>query len=335
MSRSVLVTGGAGYVGSHAAKALAGAGYTPVVFDNFVYGHRDAVRWGPLVEGDLSDGALLGDTIRRFDIAAVMHFAAFAYVGESMAKPEIYFGNNVVNSLVLLEAMRSTGVKRLVFSSSCATYGMPDRVPIAEDMPQRPVNPYGETKLMVERMLHWEGVAHGLAHVALRYFNAAGADPEGEIGEHHDPETHLIPLILDAALGRRPQIDIFGTDYPTADGSAVRDYIHVTDLAAAHVLALGYLEQGGASIALNLATGQGHSVREVIAAAERVTGRRVPRRESARRPGDPAALVADPGRARALLGWTPRHSDLDTLISTAWAWHRQRFGARQATGAGA
>jgi UDP-arabinose 4-epimerase len=335
MSRSVLVTGGAGYVGSHAAKALAGAGYTPVVFDNFVYGHRDAVRWGPLVEGDLGDGALLRETIRRFDIAAVMHFAAFAYVGESMAKPEIYFGNNVVNSLVLLEAMRATGVKRLVFSSSCATYGTPDRVPINEDMPQRPVNPYGETKLMTERMLHWEGIAHGLGHVALRYFNAAGADPEGEIGEHHDPETHLIPLILDAALGRRPQIDIFGTDYPTPDGSAVRDYIHVADLAAAHVLALRYLEQGGASVALNLATGQGHSVREVIAAAERVTGRRIPRRESARRPGDPAALVADPARARALLGWTPSHSDLDTLISDAWAWHRQRFDARHATEAGA
>jgi UDP-glucose-4-epimerase GalE len=335
MSRSVLVTGGAGYVGSHAAKALAGAGYTPVVFDNFVYGHRDAVRWGPLVEGDLGDGALLRETIRRFDIAAVMHFAAFAYVGESMAKPEIYFGNNVVNSLVLLEAMRATGVKRLVFSSSCATYGTPDRVPINEDMPQRPVNPYGETKLMTERMLHWEGIAHGLGHVALRYFNAAGADPEGEIGEHHDPETHLIPLILDAALGRRPQIDIFGTDYPTPDGSAVRDYIHVADLAAAHVLALRYLEQGGASVALNLATGQGHSVREVIAAAERVTGRRIPRRESARRPGDPAALVADPARARALLGWKPSHSDLDTLISDAWAWHRQRFDARHATEAGA
>ena len=335
MSRSVLVTGGAGYVGSHAAKALAGAGYTPVVFDNFVYGHRDAVRWGPLVEGDLGDGALLSETIRRFDIAAVMHFAAFAYVGESMAKPEIYFDNNVVNSLVLLEAMRATGVKRLVFSSSCATYGIPDRVPINEDMPQRPVNPYGETKLMMERMLHWEGIAHGLGHIALRYFNAAGADPEGEIGEHHDPETHLIPLILDAAHGRRPQIDIFGTDYPTPDGSAVRDYIHVADLAAAHVLALRYLEQGGASVALNLATGQGYSVREVIAAAERVTGRRIPRRESARRPGDPAALVADPARARALLGWTPRHSDLDTLISDAWAWHRQRFDARHATEAGA
>jgi len=335
MSKSVLVTGGAGYVGSHAAKALAGAGYTPVVFDSFVYGHRDAVRWGPLVEGDLSDGALLSETLRRHDIAAVMHFAAFAYVGESMQKPEIYFRNNVVNSLVLLEAMRTTGVKRLVFSSTCATYGIPDRVPIAEDTPQRPVNPYGETKLMMERMLHWEGVAHGLCHVALRYFNAAGADPDGEIGEHHDPETHLIPLILDAALGRRPQIDIFGTDYPTADGSAVRDYIHVTDLAAAHVLALRYLEAGGAPVALNLATGQGHSVREVIAAAERVTGRRIPRRESARRPGDPAALVADPGRARAVLGWTPRHSDLDTLIATAWAWHRRRFAARQATGTGA
>jgi UDP-arabinose 4-epimerase len=335
MERAVLVTGGAGYVGSHAAKALGAAGYTPVVLDNFVYGRRDAVRWGPLVEGDLADGALLKDAIRRFDIAAVMHFAAFAYVGESMEKPEIYFQNNVVNSLALIAAMRETGVNRLVFSSSCATYGIPDRVPIPEDMPQRPVNPYGETKLMVERALHWEGVAHGLGHVSLRYFNAAGADPDGEIGEHHEPETHLIPLVLDAALGLRPQIDIFGTDYPTADGSAVRDYVHVSDLATAHVLALGYLERGGAPIALNLATGRGHSVREVIAAAERVTGRRIPRRVAARRAGDPAALVADPGRAQSVLGWTPIHSDLDAIIATAWAWHRRRFAAPQAAGADA
>ena len=332
MSKAVLVTGGAGYIGSHACKALARAGYAPVVLDNLVHGHRDAVRWGPLVEGDLADRALLVETVRRFGVAAVMHFAAFAYVGESMAKPELYFRNNMVNSLALLDALRETGVRRLVFSSSCATYGVPDAVPIREDMPQRPVNPYGESKLMTERMLHWEGVAHGLAYVALRYFNAAGADAEGEIGEHHEPETHLIPLILDAALGRRAQIDVYGTDYPTPDGSAIRDYIHVGDLAEAHVLALQYLERGGASLALNLATGKGHSVREVIAAAERVTGRRIPRRETARRPGDPPALVADAARARAVLGWTPRHSDLDAMLATAWEWHRRRFAARQAAG---
>jgi UDP-glucose-4-epimerase GalE len=332
MSKAVLVTGGAGYIGAHACKALARAGYAPVVLDNLAYGHREAVRWGPCVEGDLADRALVADTIRRFDISAVMHFAAFAYVGESMTKPEIYFANNVVNSLGLLDVMRETGVRRIVFSSSCATYGVPERVPIAEDMPQRPVNPYGESKLMVERILHWEGVAHGLHHASLRYFNAAGADPAGEIGEHHEPETHLIPLVLDAALGRRAQIDVFGTDYPTPDGSAIRDYIHVTDLAEAHVLALRHIEGGGAGLALNLATGNGHSVREVIAAAERVTQRRIPRREMPRRPGDPPALVADPARARALLGWTAKHSDLDTILATAWEWHRRRFAGRQVAG---
>jgi UDP-glucose-4-epimerase GalE len=323
MNKAVLVTGGAGYIGSHAAKALARAGYAPVVLDNLVYGHREAVRWGPLVEGDVGDRALVRETLRRYGIEAVMHFAAFAYVGESMTAPERYFANNVVNTLALLDTMREAGVRRLVFSSTCATYGVPESVPIREDMPQRPVNPYGESKLMVERLLHWEGVAHGLKHVSLRYFNAAGADVDGEIGEQHEPETHLIPLVLDAALGRRPQIDIFGIDYPTPDGSAIRDYIHVDDLAEAHVLALGHLERGGESVALNLATGEGHSVRDVIAAAERVTGRRIPRREAPKRPGDPPALVADPSRARTLLGWNARRSDLDSIIATAWAWHRR------------
>jgi len=332
MSKAILVTGGAGYIGSHACKALARAGYTPIAFDNLVYGHRDAVRWGPLVEGDLADRALVADTLRRFGIAAVMHFAAYAYVGESMARPELYFRNNVVNSLGLLETLHEAGIRRIVFSSTCATYGIPEAVPIRETMPQRPVNPYGESKVMIERALHWHGVAHNLGHVALRYFNAAGADPEGEAGEHHEPETHLIPLVLDTALGRRAHIDIYGTDYPTPDGTAIRDYIHVTDLAAAHVLALQYLEHGGASIALNLATGQGHSVREVIAAAERVTGRDIARREVERRPGDPPRLVADPTLANRTLGWTPRASDLDTIIATAWAWHCRRFAAAQAAG---
>jgi len=327
MSKAVMVTGGAGYIGSHACKALARAGYRPIAYDSLARGHREAVRWGPLVEGDLADRTLLVDTIRRFDVAAVMHFAAFAYVGESMTRPELYFRNNVVNSLGLLEAMRETGVKAIVFSSTCATYGIPERVPIAEDAPQRPVNPYGESKLMIERALHWHGIAHGLAHVALRYFNAAGADPEGETGELHEPETHLIPLVLDAALGQRAEIEIYGTDYPTPDGTAIRDYIHVSDLADAHLRALAYLERGGASTALNLATGRGYSVREVIAAAERVTGRRVPQREVDRRAGDPPALVADPTRAKALLEWTPRFSDLDSIIASAWNWQRGRNAA--------
>ena len=331
MSNRVLVTGGAGYIGSHAAKALAQAGYEPVVFDSLVRGHRAAVRWGPFIEGDLADRALLSESFRRFEIGAVMHFAAFAYVGESMTKPELYFGNNVVNSLNLLEAMRETGVRRVVFSSTCATYGIPESVPIREEMPQRPINPYGESKLIVERMLHWYGVAHGFAHMALRYFNAAGADPDGELGEHHEPETHLIPLVLDAALGRRRQVEIYGTDYATPDGTAIRDYIHVSDLAEAHVLALKHLQQGGASGALNLATGQGHSVREVIAAAERVTDRAVPSREIERRAGDPPALVADASRARQVLGWNPRFSDLDTIVATAWRWHAAHFAAPAAT----
>ena len=335
MSKAILVTGGAGYIGSHAAKALARSGYTPIVLDNLVYGHREAVRWGPFVEGDLGDRRRLVETIRHHQVAAVMHFAAFAYVGESMVKPEIYFANNMLNSFGLIEAMRETGVKHIVFSSTCATYGVPETVPIREDMPQRPVNPYGESKLMVERMLHWQHVAHGLSHVSLRYFNAAGADPDGEIGEHHEPETHLIPLILDTALGRRPLIEVFGTDYPTPDGSAIRDYIHVTDLAEAHVLALQYLERGGDSLALNLATGRGHSVREVIDAAERVTGRPITRRESPRRPGDPPALVADAHRVGEVLGWRPQHSDLETILATAWAWHRRRFAGVQPAGAGA
>jgi UDP-glucose-4-epimerase GalE len=321
MSKNILVTGGAGYIGSHACKALAAAGYTPITYDSLVYGHRVAVRWGPLVEADLADRARLAKALAEHKVAAVMHFAAFAYVGESMTKPEIYFRNNVVNTIGLLDEMLAAGVKHIVFSSTCATYGTPETMPITEATAQRPVNPYGESKLMIERVLHWYGLAHGITHAALRYFNAAGADPTCETGESHDPETHLIPLILDAALGRRAQIDIYGTDYPTPDGSAVRDYIHVQDLAEAHVAAIGHLMQGGASLQLNLGTGTGHSVRTVIDAVERVTGHKVPRREVARRAGDPPELVADPSRARETLGWSARMSDIETIISTAWAWH--------------
>ncbi|HEX3499054.1 MAG TPA: UDP-glucose 4-epimerase GalE [Stellaceae bacterium] len=332
MGKNILVTGGAGYIGSHACKALAKAGYTPIAYDNLVYGHREAVRWGPLVEGDLADRKTLADTLDRFAVAAVIHFAAFAYVGESMEKPQLYFHNNVVNTLTLLDAMLAAKLRHIVFSSSCATYGTPARVPITEDTPQNPVNPYGESKLICERAIHWYGEAYGMTYAALRYFNASGADPDCEIGEAHDPETHLVPLVLATALGRRAQIDIYGTDYPTPDGSAVRDYIHVQDLAEAHVAALARLLGGGSSLAVNLGTGSGHSVREVINAAERITGRRIARREMPRRAGDPPVLVADVARAKALLGWSARLSDLDSIISTAWAWHLAADGDARAAG---
>lgn len=318
---NILVTGGAGYIGSHTAKVLATSGHTPVVLDNLSNGHEWAVRWGPFERGDLGDPAWLTGVFHRHRIEAVVHFAASAYVGESMTQPRKYFHNNTVNTLHLLDAMREAGVGRIVFSSTCATYGDPQRLPIDETHPQSPVNPYGESKLFVERILHWYGQAYDLRSVALRYFNAAGADPAGEIGEVHDPETHLLPLVIDAALGTRPPVGVFGTDYPNPDGTAIRDYIHVMDLAAAHVRALDYLAAGGASTALNLGTGRGHSVREVIAAVEKVGGRPVPRRDSPRRPGDPPSLVADASRARQVLQWTPQHADIHTIVEHAWRWH--------------
>ena len=323
MAHSILVTGGAGYVGSHACKALAAAGLVPVTYDNLGRGHREAVRWGPLVEGDLHDRARLAEAIRVHQPQAVMHFAAFAYVGESVGDPELYYRNNVGGTLTLLSAMREAGICLIVFSSTCATYGEPAEVPIRETTPQRPVNPYGETKLAIERALHWYGGGYGLRSVALRYFNAAGDDPDGEIGEDHDPETHLIPLVLRAALGQAGPIHIFGSDYPTPDGTPIRDYIHVTDLADAHVRALRYLEAGGDSAVFNLGTGRGHSVREVIAAAEHASGRAVPRREAPRRAGDPPELVADPSLAAATLGWRSQHSDLATIVGTALRWHER------------
>jgi UDP-arabinose 4-epimerase len=320
MAQSILVTGGAGYIGSHACKALACAGYVPVVYDNLSRGRRHAVRWGPSVEGDIEDRERLAATLRAHRIAAVMHFAAFAYVAESVADPALYYRNNLLGSLALLDAMRDAGVDRLVFSSSCVVYGIPDSVPIRETTPVQPVNPYGETKLAVERALPWYQQAYGLRFVTLRYFNAAGADRDGEIGNEHDPETRLIPLVLRAALGLGPPVEIFGNDYPTPDGTAIRDYIHVEDLASAHVRALQYLSEGGASATLNLGTGRGHSVREIVAAVERISERPVPRREAPRRPGDPPQLVADAGLAGERLGWRPTHSDLDTIVRTALAW---------------
>jgi UDP-arabinose 4-epimerase len=317
----VLVTGGAGYIGSHTAKALAAAGHLPVVLDTLERGHREAVRWGPLVEANLGDRAALDAALREHRVEAVIHFAAYAYVGESMAHPDRYFRNNVSGTLSLLEAMRARGIGPLVFSSSCATYGHPTSVPIAEDQPQVPVNPYGESKLIAERMIAWYARAYELTATALRYFNAAGADPDGQLGERHDPETHLIPLAIAAALGRIPHLEIYGADYATPDGTAVRDYVHVADLADAHVRALDRPAPDGAMRVYNIGAGQGTSVREVVAAVERVGGRKVPLVEAARRPGDPPVLLAEVGKAERELGWRPRRSGLDHIIQSAWTWH--------------
>ena len=329
--QSVLVTGGAGYIGSYACKVLARVGYRPVVFDNLSRGHRETVRWGPFVQGDLADREALATALRSYQVSAVMHFAAYAYVGESVDDPATYYRNNLGGSLALLDAMREVGVNKIVFSSTCATYGTPNDVPIRETAPQLPVNPYGETKLAIERALHWYGEAYGLRSVSLRYFNAAGADPEGEIGELHEPETHLIPLVLQAALGERGHIDIYGTDYPTRDGTAIRDYVHVEDLAQAHLRALEYLCAGRPSAAFNLGTGSGHSVREVVAVAEALSGHPIRCRATARRPGDPPALVADPSLAAELLDWRARHSDLNTIIGTSLLWHKSLLNKRTRT----
>ena len=320
---SILIVGGAGYIGSQTAKRVAQAGLEPVVFDNLVHGHKWAVKWGPFVEGDLADGALIKDVLEQYKVTAVVHFAAYAYVGESVVHPRKYFRNNVAGTLNLLDAMLDTGVRDIVFSSTCATYGVPRQVPINEDHPQAPVNPYGETKLAIERALHWYQRAYPIRFAALRYFNAAGADPDGEIGEDHDPETHLIPLAIEAALGGKA-LDIYGTDYPTADGTAIRDYIHVQDLADAHVSALARLRAGATNLCLNLGTGRGHSVREVIAAVEAVSGKKVPAREVGRRAGDPPELVADARLAADVLGWQARIRDMETIVEHAWRWRQKR-----------
>jgi UDP-arabinose 4-epimerase len=320
----VLVTGGAGYIGSHAARALRRAGFEPVVFDNLSTGHRRAVRWGTLVEGDLCDRACIEHTLKTYQVEAVLHFAASAYVGESVRDPLKYFSNNVANSLNLLAAMLSCGVKNIVASSSCTVYGTPQYVPIDELHPLQPLSPYGESKLFVEKVLNWYGQAYGLRWAALRYFNAAGADPDGEIGENHDPETHLIPLAILAAQGKHACLQIYGTDYPTPDGTAIRDYIHVTDLADAHVSSLQHLMDGGTPLTLNLGTGQGQSVQDIVCAIERLKHTTVPVEFSPRRPGDAPAAVANPAQAMQKLGWQPRYADLDTVIDTAWRWHAQQ-----------
>ena len=323
--RTVLVTGGAGYIGSHAAKALSLAGYRVVVFDNLTAGHREAVKYGDLVVGDITDVAAVAAAIERHDVSAVMHFAAYLDVGESVREPVKYYRNNVVGALSVLEAMAARSVTQFVFSSTCATYGDPIETPIGENHPQRPINSYGETKLAVERALPHFARAHGIHSVALRYFNAAGADPDGEIGEDHAPEIHLIPRAIEAATGGRG-LQVFGDDYPTPDGTCLRDYIHVTDLADAHVRALDALAAAGQSAVYNLGTGVPNSVREVIHAVERATGRKVPWTLAPRRAGDPAALYARADKARLELGWAPRFSDITSIVGTAWEWHRTHPG---------
>jgi UDP-glucose-4-epimerase GalE len=321
--RTVLVTGGAGYIGSHAAKALAAAGYRVVVFDNLTAGHRDAVRFGPLVEGDITDIEAVRRALRDHQAWAVMHFAAYLDVGESVREPSKYYRNNVTGALTVLEAMALERVRLFVFSSTCATYGEPVETPITESHPQKPINSYGESKLAVERALpHFER-AYDLRSVALRYFNAAGADPDGELGEDHAPEIHLIPRAIEAATGGRG-LQVFGNDYPTPDGTCLRDYIHVSDLADAHVKALEAVAETGRSRVYNLGTGRPHSVKEVIAAVERVTGRRVPWTLAPRRDGDPAVLYAAAHNAQTELRWTPRFMDIESIVSTAWNWHRRR-----------
>jgi len=317
----VLVTGGAGYVGSHAIQELRAAGIPCVVLDNLERGHRELVHGIDMVVGDIRDSALVQRIIQDYRISAVMHFAAYAYVGESASQPLRYYDNNVAATVSLLTSIVASGVRMFVFSSTCATYGIPEAIPIPEAHPQRPINPYGATKLMVERMLQDADRAHGLKSVILRYFNAAGAHPSGTIGEWHVPETHLIPLALRAAAGIQDSVEIHGTDYPTADGTCIRDYIHVTDLAQAHLLGLHYLESGKPSEAFNLGNGNGFSVREVIAAVERITRRPVKSVTGPRRPGDPPALVGSSTKARQVLGWAPRFDTLDAIIETAWAWH--------------
>ena len=325
----ILVTGGAGYIGSHTTKALRKSGFEPLIFDNFSTGHSEFVGNTKLVEGDLCNPQDLKRAFEANPIEGVLHFAGKALVPESHRSPELYYDTNVTGGINLLTAMKNSGVKHIIFSSTCATYGVPENIPIDESTPQRPINPYGETKLAFERALRWFRETYGIEYLALRYFNAAGADENGQFGEDHDPETHLIPLVLDAAMQRKAEVKIFGTDYPTPDGTCLRDYIHVSDLASAHVAGLEALLAGQVdSQAINLGTGSGYSVREVVETARRITGCDFPVVETVRREGDPPALVAAVERARAKLGWKAEMSDLEQIIASAWKWHRSRFRPR-------
>lgn len=324
---AILVTGGAGYIGSHSVLTLQKAGYEVIILDSLVYGHQDLVEnvlKAKLIVGNTCDRALLREVFANHKIDAVMHFAAYAYVGESVTEPAKYYDNNVVGTLTLLEAMLEANVKTFVFSSTCATYGVPDSVPITEDQSQNPINPYGATKLMVERILQDFSHAYDFRSVCLRYFNAAGADPEGNLGEDHNPETHLIPLVLQTALGQRESVSVFGTDYDTPDGTCIRDYIHVLDIAQAHILALKYLMDNGATDVFNLGNASGFSVKEVIETARKITGKEIKAEFGDRRPGDPPALVGSGAKAQKILGWQPAYSNLDDIISHAWQWHQKR-----------
>ncbi|MCA9213252.1 MAG: UDP-glucose 4-epimerase GalE [Planctomycetales bacterium] len=318
---NILVTGGAGYIGSHAARLLDKSGHNVWIYDNLVYGHRAAALPGKLVEGDIADRERVVSVLKEHAIDAVMHFAAFALVGESVAEPHKYYRNNVIGTLELLEAMRSAEVSKIVFSSTTATYGVPDNIPITESERQDPINPYGFSKLVIEKALADYAHAYDWGYAALRYFNAAGASPDGTIGEDHTPESHIIPIVLQVALGQRDNITIFGNDYPTPDGTCIRDYIHVDDLADAHLKALDLLEPSS-NLQLNLGTGSGQSVKQIIEACRRITGHPIPTTIEQRRPGDPAELVADSSLAQRVLGWTPRYTDVNDIVSTAWQWHR-------------
>ena len=321
----MLVTGGGGYIGSHACKALEKAGYIPVTYDNLIYGHTWAVKWGPFEEGDILDRQRLDEVIHKYKPEAIMHFAAFAYVGESVENPGKYYRNNVAGSLTILEAMRDHGIRDIVFSSTCAVYGNPETIPISEDHPTMPINPYGFSKYAVERMLDDFSAVHDMRYVSLRYFNAAGADPDAEIGEDHDPETHLIPLVLDAAAGRSENVKIFGTDYDTPDGTCIRDYVHVSDLADAHVLALEYLKDTGKNDIFNLGNGDGFSVKDVIETAGKITGKEIRANESKKRLGDPAVLVGSSVKIQKVLGWQSQYAGIEKIIQTAWNWHKKNL----------
>jgi len=326
-SRSnIIVVGGAGYIGSHTCKALAMSGYHPVVYDNLSNGHIEAVKWGPLEQGDILERKKIDYVFKKYAPEGVMHFAAYTAVGESVQEPGKFYRNNVVGSLNLLESMRENNVDKMVFSSTCAIYGIPEKLPLSEDHPQNPINPYGASKAMTEKMLFDFSDAYHMKTISLRYFNAAGADPEKEIGASHYPMTHIIPIVIEAACGQRPFVEIYGSDYPTPDGTGVRDYIHVSDLADAHILALEYLKKGGESTAFNLGTGTGYSVRDVIRAVEKVSGKTIKTREISRRPGDAPIFVAKSDYAEKIMGWKAKYVNLEDIVKTAYEWHKRRAG---------
>lgn len=323
---SVLVAGGAGYIGSHMCKLLYQNGFTPIVIDNLSYGHKEFVKWGPLIIGDIANKELVQKTIQTYQPIAAFHFSAFTYVGESVQNPQKYYQNNVVQTIHFLDSLIEMNVKHVIFSSSCATYGIPQEKYLTESHPQNPINPYGMTKLIIEKCLQDYSKAYGLKSVSLRYFNAAGADPDHEIGEDHNPETHLIPLVLDVALKRKKSITIFGDNYPTKDGTCIRDYIHINDLGLAHLQALKYLQNQGETTAFNLGNGQGFSVKEIIAKTIKITNKPIPIEIGPKREGDPPILVGNASKAHSVLKWTPQYANIQTIIKTAWAWHQRRFG---------